>query len=49
MDNKKKYAKPALKTHAVKLGVFGNYGNYVPDGDDPRPAKQETPYNYFIE
>ena len=49
MDNKKKYEKPALKTHAVKLGVFGSYGGNDIPGVDPRPGKFETNYNFIIE
>jgi hypothetical protein len=51
MSSKKNYAKPSLKTHAVQLGVFGNYGggNGTPGGDDPRPPKFDNPYNFVIE
>lgn len=50
MVNRKKYAKPELKTRKVELGVFGEYGGTdggLPEGN-PRPGKPTNPYDYMI-
>lgn len=51
MVNRKKYAKPELKTRKVELGVFGEYGGTnggLPDGT-PHPVKITNPLDYMID
>lgn len=51
METKRKYHKPELKTKAIELGVFGEYGGGgIPGGENnPRPVKITNPYDFTIE
>jgi len=50
METKKTYIKPELKTRKVELGVFGEYGNGTPGGNDgPHPRKITNPFDMFVE